>query len=104
MTEHYLSLDDAGTTVRVAPGDLVVVEVSERPATGYEWVLSVEGPAEIVSDDRDAAALPTAGQAVTHRFEVRQDRPGRSNLILHKQRAWETGKPLETVEVELDAV
>jgi predicted secreted protein len=104
MTEHHVSLDDAGTTVRVAPGDLVVLELLENPTTGYEWVLSVEGSAQIVEDDRDVAAVPTPGAAVTHRFAVRPDHPGRSSLILRKQRSWESDQAIETVEVELDAV
>jgi inhibitor of cysteine peptidase len=103
MTEHHITLDDAGTTIKVAPGDLVVLELPENPTTGYEWVMSVEGSVQVVEDDRDAPASPTPGASVTRRFAVRPDLPGRSSLILRRQRSWETGQPIETVEVVLDA-
>ena len=100
MTEHRLTPADDGKTLAVDPEDVVVLELPEQAATGYQWTVETSGAAVVL--ERPAAGDPGApGAERTRVFEVRPG-PGRTQVTATKARSWETAPPLERLAVNLE--
>ena len=100
MTQHRLTPADDGRTLAVGSEDVVVLELPEQAATGYQWTVEVSGAAAVherPADDDPGA--PGAGR--TRVFEVRPG-PGRSRVTATKARSWESAPPVERLAVELE--
>lgn len=88
MTQVRLGEVDAGRLVSLRVGDLIHVDLKERPTTGYRWS-PTPGTAEafeIVSDERDMGEAP--GAAAVRRFVFRVRGPGEFGLDLVLSRPW----------------
>lgn len=94
--------EDAGSIVRLSPGDVLVVELDGNPSTGYDWhvrnvdsnVLRQEGENDF-EPERDAPGSPGI---VTLRFVA--VRSGSTTLDLAYYRSFEPdADPLRTFQI-----
>ena len=100
MTEHRLTPADDGRSLTIDSDDVVVLELPEQAATGYQWTVEASGAAAVLERPADGSpGAPGAGR--TRVFEVRPG-PGRSRVIATKARSWETVPPVERLAVELE--
>ena len=100
MTEHRLTPADDGRALAVDSEDVVVLELPEQAATGYQWTVEASGAAAVLERPTDGdPGAPGAGR--TRVFEVRPG-PGRTQVTATKSRSWETPPPLEQLAVDLE--
>lgn len=97
--------EDAGSVVRLAPGEMLVVELDGNPSTGYNWfvesvderVLRQEGEPEFEAE-RD---LPGSPGIVTLRFVAVAE--GSTTLALAYYRDFEPGvAPVRTYQIAVE--
>lgn len=93
---------DAGRTVAIAPGEVVTVQLSEQPTTGYRWSVESAGDLELV-DDHFTPAGQRLGAGGVREFSFRAPAPGAYDLLLHRRRSWQGNAPAATFAVTLDA-
>lgn len=90
--------------ITVVEGDVVVLEMSEVPSSGYLWQ-PVEVP-EMVSLKRDEyrpIASEILGGDGIHRFVFSVDQSGQYRIRLELGRPWQQGKTVEAQDIELIA-
>ena len=90
MGEVVVGLGDA--TVRVAPGDVVVVRLPEASTAGYQWRVAVIDPARLAVES--ASLVPggaAPGAAGTREFRLRARMPGQVRVDFELSRGWESG-------------
>ncbi len=97
-----LSAKDAGTTVQLKPGDVLVVSLEGNPTTGYTWE-TAPGSGDLVAQQgepefkADTSALGSGG-VMTLRFTAVKQGTAPLKLIYH--RTFEPGvAPLQSFEV-----
>ena len=103
-----LGVEDVGSTIELAKGQILIITLESNPSTGYRWevvesddaVLQQVGEVEFeVSDPRDPPP-PGAGGTEVFRFEARG--AGEVTLKLVYHRSWEEDvEPLETFSVQV---
>jgi predicted secreted protein len=99
---HIMAEADDGKAVHLARGDVLLVRLSVRSGTGYEWTvvsspssLRVDGPTE-----NNGQAPFGAEEPQQFRFEARA--AGSGAIVLELRRPWEKGAPaLRTVRFTL---
>ena len=90
MSELVVTDVHSGSTVRVAPGDAVLVRLPESPTTGYRWQFDVAGALAVSGDTfASGSAAPGAGGERTLRLVA--SAPGSHSLTAVLRRPWETG-------------
>ncbi len=86
-----ITADDGGTTVEVAVGDHLQVELEANPSTGFSWVDETEETATIVAVGEpqfvEQADLVGAPGIMRCMFEARAT--GEATIELTYRRAWE---------------
>lgn len=87
MSEHRLGPQDAGRTVQVAAGAVVVVALPETAGTGYTWEVEALPEGGRVADERyEHEPEAGIGGASLHVFEIE---PGAGGpLRLRHLRPW----------------
>jgi inhibitor of cysteine peptidase len=92
---------DAGKTIRLHPGDALVVTLDGNPTTGYMWerepsedgvLVQVGEPAFQPASD----ALGASGKVLLH-FEAKAKGETTLNLVYH--RSWESEAPVKVFAV-----
>lgn len=102
-----LGLEADGTTVDVAVGESLTVELPSNPSTGYSWQVIDSGPcdepqaSEFLEDQQDEAVVGASG---IERFEFTRSSAGPGDITLEYRRPWEDASvPAEdTWTVRLD--
>ena len=96
---------DNGREVTLKRGQTLAVALEANPTTGYDWLLVVEPPLEILSVVGEEFAAPSgdrggAGGVTTWRFRAVGE--GETGLELGYARSWEEGmEPLETFRIQV---
>lgn len=80
-----------GSTVDLAVGELLELQLAENPTTGFRWHLLTDGrPVCERVDDRFAAPSGPPGHGGTHVWQFRVGQPGTAPISLAYRRSWET--------------
>ena len=88
MTRHEVT--SLGETVRVQPGDEVVVRLAENPTTGYRWEIDApRGGVEVADDSYDRPRDEGVGAGGMRTFTLRAGDPGEAEVRLRLARSWE---------------
>ncbi|MEQ4300229.1 protease inhibitor I42 family protein [Plantactinospora sp. B6F1] len=92
---------DAGRSCPAAPGDLVVVQLTETPSSGYRWRLDAVDSAVLApAGDSFRPEREGLGGAGTRQLRFTATGPGRTVLRLVLVRDWQAGKrPARRFEV-----
>lgn len=95
--------DSSDCPIRLAPGQVLTVQLASNPSTGYRWhvqqpasdVLASLGP-EVYSNPEDIGLVGSSGQS-QWRFQAKG--VGAGKLVLFYQQPWALEvKPVETFE------
>jgi inhibitor of cysteine peptidase len=106
MAEIELTEDDDGRTIKLRPGDVIVLRLAEVAGAGYSWQPQGSGEGvltQTASSVLSASELGGASQRVL-RFEAAG--PGRAAVELAYRRPWETPSAAERrfrLQVEVEA-
>ena len=100
MSEHRLTPADDGSTLTVDAEDVVVLELPEQAATGYQWTVEASGAAAV--HERPGDDDPGAPGAGRTRVFAGPPGPGRTRVTATKSRSWENVPPLEQLTVDLE--
>jgi inhibitor of cysteine peptidase len=77
-------------TVQVALGEVVELRLAENPTTGFHWRMTQDGrPVCDVKDTAYNAAGTRPGAGGAHSWRLTAAQPGRSQVELVYQRAWD---------------
>ena len=100
-----LSQSDHGSTLAAGPGDMLVLHLPERPATGYRWDLSgaVEQGFRVVADanDFDPDLIGGTGQ---RRIVLEAPRGGVRTVNLFQQRAFSGKRGSQSLQLTISCV
>ncbi|WP_426338040.1 protease inhibitor I42 family protein [Pseudoduganella sp. S-14] len=77
----------AGSSVILAEGELLIVRLKENASTGYRW--AVEQTGGLAWEDSGSGPAGVPGGAGIHEFRARADRVGRHDICLKHWRDWE---------------
>ncbi|MCC7165668.1 MAG: protease inhibitor I42 family protein [Anaerolineae bacterium] len=93
--DHTLTASDNGSTVDMAVGDTLQVELPTNPSTGYSWKVasnnaSVLVPLGAAQFDLKAQTTPMPGAGGTQTFHFQAVGKGQTPLTLVYVRPWET--------------
>lgn len=98
-----------GKSIKVAPGQILVISLAGNPSTGYNWQVLGELPAmfEQLGEPEFKTSIWSlgrvgAGGTVTLRFKVLT--AGTADLELGYVRSWEDAAPGQTFSIAVDAV
>lgn len=99
MAEITLSNADNGKTLKLKPGQSIMLQLSEKPTTGYCWSISPFNEQILnLTDDRfelpkssatGSAMGPVMGRGGKRIFTFKATRSGQVNLNLNQKRSWE---------------
>ncbi len=88
MTRHHLDQPVSGDVVRLAPGDVLEIRLTQQAGGGYLWsVAETAQGLELVEDRSQPGALP--GAAAQRVFGFRATTSGNGLLALVHARPWE---------------
>lgn len=81
---------NAKETVKVSPGDIIHVSLSENPTTGYMWEATKQDTSQLqLADDSFKTASTAAGGGGTRVFKFKVLAAGEGNLTLENRQKWE---------------
>ncbi len=91
MAEIRVSKSQNGSTLRLQPGDTIVVQLSEMPTTGFRWAtLGKPGGIVALAEELFVPGSETAqGGGGTHTFRFLAKRSGSDVIELKLWRDWE---------------
>lgn len=95
---------DAGTAVVVQTGDQLTVRLISNASTGYQWVVTDDGPLVQAGDSayEEPDAQGAVGAAGAQVFTFEAPTAGTGTLALEYRRSWETTAPAaDTWNVEV---
>ena len=84
------SAEEAAQAIRVAAGEVFVIELRGNPTTGYVWQADVDARyLELTGKEfeRESAAIGAGGREVFH-FRARE--AGRTEIVFAYGRPWES--------------
>jgi inhibitor of cysteine peptidase len=86
---------DSGTTVELAVGGTLVVDLEENVTTGFSWSVETTPAMLQATGDEQVAPADTGvvGAAGRHVFTWKASAPGTSELRLWYARPWESIQP-----------
>lgn len=94
----------AADVLRLAPGAVIPIELSENPSTGYSWRIDSDASAGLdhvaVTDSGHRRGAHMPGAPGTHVWMVRAGSPGKTTIVFAYQRPWEPA-PVETRQVTI---
>lgn len=90
MKELTVSTAQGGTTIALAVGDTMVLQLPENASTGYRWAFTSLDRDRLSVDEENYRAsgrgLGSGGQA---HWRLVARAPGRVRVVLSRQRSWE---------------
>ena len=94
MSEIVVGLGDAGRSLTLSPGDVVIVEVEENLGTGYSWAVADDGGGVLsqIESTHIPAPRQLMGAPGIHRFRFSAARAGTGTLELRLCRPWESSR------------
>ena len=82
--------DNSDSTIKVSPGDIIHITLSENPTTGYIWETKKQDKSQLqLDDDNFKIASTAAGSAGTRIFKFKVLAAGEGDLILENRQKWE---------------
>lgn len=95
---------DDGRTVRLAPGDTLVIALPVRPGSGYAWQLTskLKGVFAQVGSFVNPVKNKRLGAETRERFFFTAVKPGTARLRLAYRRPFERVSPAEVFELQAD--
>ena len=94
---------DNGGKAELRVGELVEVQLSENPTTGYRWQLHLPvGPVLELKDDSFVGLQGAYGAGGLRSWRFRAVQEGAVLLEIENKRSWEPG-PVETFTIEVKA-
>ena len=78
---------DAGRTIQVSRGELIILRLAENPTTGYRWTVESSQGLELIDDQNFFGEGLGAGGARVLQFRSRRN--GECELRLKHWREWE---------------
>ena len=88
MTTRLLTATDDGSSVDVAVGEAIRLDLPENPTTGYQWDLEENASLSLVSTSYVPRVEPAVGGGGTRQFIVSPTTQGESTLSAVHRRAW----------------
>src|SRR5690242_20198688 len=91
MSEYILSQADQGTSLKVRPGDTIVVRLPEIPSTGYRWTIAAldSSIVSFVASDIAGTQSRGIGGGGERRLTFRAVAAGTTSIQLKRWREWE---------------
>jgi inhibitor of cysteine peptidase len=90
LAEFALTQADHGTSVAVAPGDIIVIRLPENPTTGYQWTVEKVDADTLALQRTEFSPAPGAGMGSgsgrTLTFQAQK--PGTAHIQRKLWRAW----------------
>ena len=78
------------STVKVSPGDIIQITLSENPTTGYMWETTKQDTSQLqLADDNFKTASTAAGGGGTRIFKFKVLAAGEGNLTMANRQKWE---------------
>ena len=104
MSDLVVTQADNGGTFRRAPGELVVVRLTEIPTSGYRWQVNVGAGLDLVSSEYVHSAAAEVGGGGARIVTLRALRPSSARVELVLKQPWEgddsaADRVLITIEV-----
>jgi len=103
-----LTETDSGTAVTAAPGDTIMVILSQDASTGYAWGLVAgfdpnvlaqgPGPIPVPASGTDGSGGVPGGTTMNVAWTFYVKAPGNTTLQFTYQRPWEAGSPAKTAQ------
>jgi inhibitor of cysteine peptidase len=97
---------ESGQTIRVRPGDEIVLRLRENPTTGFRWQVETAAPFVVeIADNFELDAQPQIGSGGSRewRFQVTSSQ-GVGRLALKHWQSWEGDASIsDRFSVELEA-
>ncbi|HET7017986.1 MAG TPA: protease inhibitor I42 family protein [Streptosporangiaceae bacterium] len=90
MSELVVTRADDGGTFRRAPGELVVVRLTEIPTSGYRWQVNAGDGLDLVSSEYVHSATAEVGGGGTRIVTLRALRPSTAQVELVLKQPWES--------------
>ena len=84
---------DAGTTARVAIGQLLVVRLPGNAGNGYQWFIDGDPTPELILSGRKMESVAMPGGPLTTIFTYTAESPGTVTLKAKYIRTWEKDRP-----------
>jgi len=97
-----VDLTQGELSIRPTAGDIVVVEATETPSTGYLWSATAETGLSVVASETLDTQGELVGSSMTRRFLVSVDTAGGNKVNSQERRPWQH-VPLEQVELAVHA-
>ena len=90
MAEFPLTQADHGTSVEVAPGDVIVIRLPENPTTGYQWTVEKVDADTLALQRTEFSPAPEAGvgSGGGKTLTFKAQKPGTAHIQLKLWRAW----------------
>jgi predicted secreted protein len=101
---HVVGRQDQGTRVTLARDELLVVQLTGRPAAGFSWHLEAVDGTVLTLVGREHDSAPGLGGEDTERLVFKGVAAGASSVTLSYRRAWDalrTGDELFSVVVDV---
>ena len=94
-------------TIRLSPGAVATVALSENPSTGYKWQINQEQSSNLAIVQVDDAGYQRSssqllGAPGMHRWRVKALATGTAQIIFAYARPWEHGAPARTHTVRIE--
>lgn len=95
VTEILIRENQNGQSISVRSGDILLIELSEKPTTGFRWNVKEADSRllRLVSDDFSPPAGGGAGAGGIRIFHFVPSASGETTLALELSRAWEPATP-----------
>ena len=89
MAIHKVNSDDNGSTIVIADGDTIIIELSENPTTGYTWILKNSKTEQIIEKSNNYTSTNTGiGSGGTRVFEFIMKIGEGGSIILDNAQRW----------------
>jgi len=88
---------DKGATVHLKMGDVLELQLSSNPTTGYEWSVHPQSTPllKLKNQSQTQATQPGVGRPIVQIFRFQPTGPGTGTLLMHYVRSWEKPDPNE---------
>jgi inhibitor of cysteine peptidase len=90
LAEFALMQADHGTSIEVAPGDIIVIRLPENPTTGYQWTVEQVDADTLALQRTTFSPAPEAGMGSGggKTLIFKAQKPGTAQIQLKLWRAW----------------
>jgi inhibitor of cysteine peptidase len=89
MNIHKINLDDNGSKITIADGDMIVIELPENPTTGYTWIPKNSKAEQITEKSNNYILTNTGiGSGGLRTFEFIMKKGEEGSIILENMQKW----------------